>query len=99
MGRVRLEISSALACILNTKDSGVIIEKEIGEWTTIGSLLADLVFDLNDSGGMVFNRETREVGEQIMVILNGSLLQLSEVAEVILKDGDTILLLPVAYGG
>lgn len=108
MGKVRLEISPSLADVLNAEGSDwviaegsdwVILEKETGEWATIGDLLADLAFRHIDFRRTVFNPDTGEVSSQIMVALNGSLLQLSDVTTVKLKDGDTVVLVPVLYGG
>ena len=74
MGKVRLEISPSLAGVLNAEGSDwVILEKETGEWATIGDLLADLAFGHTDFRKAVFDPDTGKVGDQVMVVLNGSL--------------------------
>ena len=100
MGKVRLKITPSLASIVNVISSDwVIIEKEIGEGATIGDLLTGLALDYSDFREVVFNPDTRQVGEEVMIVLNDTLQQLSQVAEVKLNDGDTIILLPVYSGG
>ncbi len=100
MGKVRLEISPSLAGVLNAEGSDwIIFEKEIGEWATISDLWADLALGHTDFRKVVFDPCTGKVGDQVIVVLNGSLLQLSDVTEVKLKDGDTVILLPVFSGG
>ena len=100
MGKVRLEISPSLAGVLNAKGSDwVILEKEIEEGTTIGDIWEDLAFNHIEFREAVFDPGTGKVSDQVMVVLNDSLLQFSNVTEVKLKDGDTVILLPVYSGG
>ncbi len=100
MGKVRLEISPDLAGVLNAESyDWLILERQLGENTTIGDLLADLAFSNADFSRAVYDPHAAKVGDQIMVVLNNSLLQVSNVAAVELKDGDTLLLLPVFSGG
>ena len=86
--------------MLNEHGSGwFTLEKEIGKETTIGDLLADLAFSHTDFRKMVFNPDVGKVSDQVIVILNDSLLQLPDVTEAKLNDGDSISLLPVYSGG
>jgi len=100
VGKVRLKLPHSFVGILNTQDSDLLIlEKEIGEGTTIGDLLADLAFSYADFRKVVFNPDTGKVGDQVMVILNHNLLQSQEVAQAELNDGNSIIILPVYSGG
>ncbi len=100
MSKVQLKITPSFASILDTQSSDwLIFEKEIGEGTTICDLLADLAFSHTDFRKVVFNPDVGKVSDQVMVFLNGSLLQDPEVTEVKLNDGDSIMLLPVFEGG
>ncbi len=100
MGRVQLKFPSSFAGMLNAQGSDLsVLEKEIGEETTIGDLLADLAFSYTDFRKVVFNPDTGKVGDQVNVILNNQLLQLPEVTEAKLSDGDSINILPVYSGG
>jgi len=100
MGKVQLKFPSSFAGVLNAQGSDLsVLEKEIGEETTIGDLLADLAFSYTDFRKVVFNPDTGKVGDQVNVILNNQLLQLPEVTEAKLNDGDSIIILPVYSGG
>ncbi len=100
MGKVRLKFPASFASILNAQGSDlVILEKEIGEETTIGDLLAALAFSYTDFRKVVFNPDTGKVSDQVNVVLNNSLLQFPEVTEAKLSDGDSIIILPVYAGG
>ncbi len=100
MGKVRLEIPHSLAGMLNVKGSEwLILDKEIGEGATIGDLLTDLTSSYTDFHKVVFNPDTRKVGGRVLVILNDSLLQVTDVTETKLNDGDRVMLLPVYDGG
>ena len=100
MGKVRLKIPPWVASMLNEQGSGwLIIEREIGEGATIGDLLAELASSYTDFRKVVFNPDIGKVSDQVIVILNDSLLQLPDVAEAKLNDGDSVSLLPVFSGG
>ena len=100
MGKVQLKILPWVANMLNTPGSSwLILEKEIGAGATIGDLLADLASSYTDFRKVVFNPDTGKVNDQVMVILNGGLLQFPDVTEAKLADGDSIVLLPVYSGG
>ncbi|MBA7625009.1 hypothetical protein ES703_32430 [subsurface metagenome] len=100
MGKVRLKFPASFASRLNAQGSDlVILEKEIGEGATIGSLLTNLAFSYTDFRKVVFNPDTGKVGDQVNVVLNNNLLQLPDVTEAKLSDGDSIIILPVYSGG
>ena len=100
MGKVRLRIPSSIADTLNEQRSDwFILEKEIGEGATMGDLLTDLAFSYADFRKVVFNPDVGKVSDRVMVILNDSLLQVTDVTETKLKDGDSVIFLPVYTGG
>ena len=100
VGNVQLKIPSWVVSMLNAQGSDwFILEKEIGEGTTISDLLTDLAFNYPDFHKAVYNPDIGSVGDQVMVILNDNLLQIPEVTEAKLSDGDTLILLPVYSGG
>ncbi len=100
MGKVQLKITPSLASTLNAQGSDwFTLEKEIEEGTTIGDLLVDLAFSYTGFRKVVFNPDAGQVGDQVIVFLNDSHLQDSDVAKAKLNDGDTITLLHVYAGG
>ncbi len=100
MAKVRIEIPPWVASMLNAQHTdSLILEKEVGEETTLSDLLADLTSSYADFDKVVFNPDTGKVTDQVLVVLNNSLLQYTDVTEVKLRDGDSIMLLPVFSGG
>ena len=100
MGRIRLKLPSWVAVMLDAKASGwLTLEKEIEEDTTISDLLSDLVVTYPGFRQAVFNPDTGHLNDQINVVLNDKLLNFREVTEKKLIDDDTIVLLPIYYGG
>jgi sulfur carrier protein ThiS len=77
----------------------IILEKEIGKGFTLGDLLNDLVTRHAYLQKVVFDQSTGAVSDQIMVILNDSLVQDRDVAKCELKEGDSVTLLPLYAGG
>lgn len=89
-----------IASMLNKQSSGwFTLEKEIEEGTTIGDLLVELASNHAGFRKVVFNPDAGEVSDQVVVFLNDSHLQDSDIAKARLNDGDTITLLHVYTGG
>ena len=100
MGKVLLKIPPWLASMLNEHGSGwFTLEKEIGEGATIGDLLAELALGSPEFRKAVFDPDTGKSSRQVMVFINKSILQYSDIAETKLNDGDSVMLLPVYLGG
>jgi len=100
MGKVRLKFPAWFASMLNAKGSDLAtLEQEIGEGATVGDLLTDLASSYTDFRKVVFNPDVGKVGDQLIVFLNNSLLQRSDVTEAKLSDGDSVTILPVYTGG
>ena len=100
MGGVQLKIPPWMAVMLNPRHlDWLIIEKDIVDETTIGDLLEYLASKYSDFRKVVYNPDMGGVSEQVLVILNDSLLQHPDVTEVKVKDGDCVMLLPVDAGG
>ena len=100
MGKVRLKITPSLTCILDAQNSDwLILDREIGEKTTIGDMLRDFSSAHTDFHKMVFNPATGKISDEIYVVLNDNLLQFPDVTETEVKDGDIVTLVPVYAGG
>ena len=102
--KVEIEITSAVATVLRQENSDrLVIEKEVAKGTTVGDLLADIAADLapryKDFNERIYNPDTGEVSDQVMIILNGDLLQFPHVTEARLSNGDRITLAIVFGGG
>jgi molybdopterin converting factor small subunit len=99
-GKVKFKFPASYASTLNAKGSDLVtLEKEIEQKTTIGNLLSDLASNYADFRKAVFDPDTGKISSQVHVILNKRVLQLPEVTEAELNDGDSIIILPVYAGG
>jgi hypothetical protein len=74
-------------------------EKELEIGDTIGNLLAAAVSDHAGFRRKIFDPATYQLNSEILVILNDNLLQLPDVTQVKLNEGDTIVLLAIDIGG
>ncbi|MFC2022118.1 MoaD/ThiS family protein [Chloroflexota bacterium] len=100
MNKIRTKIPPHLARMLSAQSSGwLIIDNEVEEGATIGDLLVDLASNYTGFRKGIFNPDAGEVSEQVMVILNDSLLQGQDVVKTRLNDGDSVSLLTVYSGG
>ena len=100
MNKIRLKIPPFLASMLNAPGTDwLIIDKELEEGATIDDLLADLASNYPGFPKVIFNPDAGEVSDQVLVILNDSLLPGPDVAKTRLNDGDCITLLQVYSGG
>jgi hypothetical protein len=100
MANVQLKITPSFASILGIKSNDwYVIEKEIDETSTIKSLLTG--FAQNNTGfrTMVFNPDTGKLSDQVIITLNGNLLQVPDVTQIKLNDGDNIIITPAYEGG
>ena len=86
--------------MLNPRGSGsLVIERDLEEGATVGSLLADLALGHPNFRAALFNPDAGTVSDQVVVVLNDSLLQCPDVTTVKLNDGDKVMLLPQFAGG
>ncbi len=100
MAKVRLEIPPWVAHMLNEQHSDwLILEEEVEEKATVVDLLSNLAFKYTNFDKVVFNPDIGEVADQVIVVVNDNLLQDADITEVKLKDGDSVMLLPVFSGG
>jgi|WetSurMetagenome_2_1015567.scaffolds.fasta_scaffold573168_2 hypothetical protein len=100
MAKVRVRLPPHIAQILNANSSGwLVLERDITQKTTVSTLLASLVETCPGFRETVFNPDVGLVNEQIGVVLNEKLLTLEEISQTGLGENDSILLLPLYYGG
>ncbi len=95
--KVRLEIPSWIALMLHAPHSDMLILEK--EKATVGDLLSNLAAKYTDFDKVVFNPQLGEAADQVIIVLNDSLLQDTDMTGIKLNDGDSIVLLPVFSGG
>lgn len=97
---VEVQPYSWISSTLGGSDSvNAALNEEVKAGTSLRTLLIDLANRFPDFRKMVFDPETCKMSEQALVILNGKLVQYSEIDEIILNDKDNVTLAPVIFGG
>ncbi len=100
MGKIQLRIPPWIASMLGEEGSvWFVLEKEIGDESTVGDLLRDLTASNANFRKAVFNPDLGKISDQLIVVINHSLLQGPDVKEVKLNDGDSVMLLHMYTGG
>jgi len=100
MNKIKLRLPSWIAAKLEVNSSGwLTLEKEVGEDSTISDFLVSMVITYPGFRETVYNPDAGLVNEQINVVHNDRLLTFGEISRAKLNDGDTIVLLPLYYGG
>lgn len=98
--KIQLKIPPSLVSIIDKKAADwVTLEPEIGDGSTIGELLAKLAAEHREFRQAVYDPSAGRVNEEMMVVLNDSLLPPPDVTETKLREGDCIMLFPVYSGG
>jgi len=100
MSKVQVKITPTLAGALNRSGSEwLILDKEVVKPTTLGDLFTEIALSDSEFRKVIFNPDSGEINDLVIVVLNDKLLQVPKMMEYILKDGDTVILLPVYMGG
>ena len=100
MEKVQLKIPPFFAYIMDPNASDwFVLEKEIGQETTIRDFLTDLSLNNSEFRDLVFNPDDGTVGDQIDIVINQKLLDVTREMDTKLNDGDVVILLPVYAGG
>ena len=100
LAKVRLQIPSWVACMLNSDHTDwLILDREIEAGSTVGNLLNTLAKEYPNFDRVIYDPAKGEMADQVVIVLNNNLLQEPEAKTIQLKDGDDIMLLPVFDGG
>ncbi|MBI2958452.1 MAG: MoaD/ThiS family protein [Chloroflexi bacterium] len=100
MARVHLRITASLAGVARTGDSDwVVLETDVAEAATLRDLLAGVAADHAAFRKWVFDPDVGIPGEWALIVHNGNVLPPGAPLSAGLRDGDTVIVLPVYVGG
>jgi hypothetical protein len=100
MGKAILKISPSLTSASDSNLFGWFsLEKEFKKGDTIGNLLEAAVSDYAGFRRTIFDPATNELNDEILLFLNDKLLELPDVTQVNLNEGDSITILAMDIGG
>ena len=101
MAKVLVKISPPLSYKISSQRVGAfILEEEIGQGETLGSLLDRLSRRNNGGiGDAIYDVQTQQITRFATTVYNGKAMSLLEGPKTQLADGDTITFLPAYAGG
>jgi len=100
MAKVKLEVIPWLTDYFGARGaSRLVLEEEAAEGEKVRDLLVRLADRYQEFGRLAFDAEKGQLSGHITVICNNRLLELLDGLDTVLKEGDTILLLPAYAGG
>lgn len=101
MIKIKLEFLSWLSKTISIKDTGgsVYHEEEVNEGQTVRDLFLHLANQHPRFEQLVFDKKTQKINEKVFIFYNGKLLELAEGLETRLKEGDSLVFIPVIQGG
>jgi sulfur carrier protein ThiS len=76
-----------------------ILDKKVKEGTSVSDLFSELAEGHPEFRKLVFDPATLQMGDQVLVILNNTILQASEIPDTKLNNNDVLTLSPVLFGG
>ncbi len=101
MATIQVKINPSLTSMVSKKweTSWLILNFNIDGNDTIGTVLTQLTQERPDFTRIIFDKQSGLISDEINVVYNENLLISSKAANVKLKDGDKILVLPIYTGG
>jgi molybdopterin converting factor small subunit len=100
MNTVKLQAYAWISGSMGTADNqNQTIRKEVKEGSTLFDLFSAIAAQYADFRQKVFDPKTGQISDQVMVIMNGRLIQAKEFKSVIMNDKDSVVLSPVLVGG
>jgi hypothetical protein len=98
--KLTLRIPSSIADTSNEQVAEwLILEKEVGENTPMADLLTELAFSYTDFRKVVYDPDTGQIGEQIFIVLNSKIMEPADVTRIKVKNGDSLIFMPIYAGG
>jgi molybdopterin converting factor small subunit len=100
MNTIKIEAYSWISGSLGQADNqNLALDKELKEGLTLLDLFKSLAGQYPVFGQKVFNLQTGQIDDQVMIIVNGRLIQFKDFKSTVMHDQDSITLSPMLVGG
>ena len=100
MPTVKLKVNPRLCRSVNlepTDSEGICVS--VPEGDTILGMVRRLATETGEFWRSIFDEKTQEIGANVLVVLNGRIVNPYDRSEALLKEGDELMLLPTFDGG
>jgi molybdopterin converting factor small subunit len=100
MNTIKLQAYAWISGAMGTADNqNQTMKKQINQGVTLFDLFSDLAGQYPDFCQKVFDPKTGQISDQVMIIVNGRLIQAKDFKATVMNDKDAIILSPVLVGG
>jgi molybdopterin converting factor small subunit len=100
MNTIKLQAYAWISGSMGTADNqNQTLKKQLKEGSTLFDLFSDIAGQYPDFCQKVFDPKSGQVSDQVMIIMNGRLIQVKELKSTVMNDKDTVILSPVLVGG
>ncbi len=100
MAKVQVRIPPHVAKMLDAGSSGwLVLEQELNKPLTVSDLLSSLVMSYPGFRETVYNPNVGVINDQVGLILNDRMLTFEEISQTVLRENDSITIVPLYYGG
>jgi molybdopterin converting factor small subunit len=100
MNTIKLQAYAWISGAMGTADNqNQTLKLPVKEGASLFDLFSEMAGQYPGFREKVFDAQNGRFSDQVMIIVNGQLIQLKEFKSTILKDKDSIILTPVLVGG
>lgn len=100
MNTINLQTYSWITEAISTGEQlNHILKKKVKPGTTIHELFSELAAEYPEFRKTVYDPGTNSLNDQVMIIVNGKLVQTSDLRSRPLQDNDSITISPIMVGG
>jgi hypothetical protein len=100
MNTIKLQAYAWISGTMGTADNqNQTLKIQLEEGATLFDLFSRVAGQHPEFKEKIFDPQTGQISDQVMIIANGKLIQVKEFNFTILKDKDTVVLSPVLVGG
>jgi hypothetical protein len=100
MNSIRLQAYAWISGAMGTADNqNQTLKREIKGGTTLKDFFCGIADEFPVFREKVFNPQNGQFSDQVMVIMNGHLVQSGQFGTIVMRDNDLVVLSPILAGG
>jgi molybdopterin converting factor small subunit len=100
MNTIKVQVYAWISGSMGTADNqNQTLKKQLKDGATLFDLFNEIAGQYPDFSQKVFNPQNGQVSDQVMIIVNGRLVQVRDFKSTLMNDRDIVILSPVLVGG